>query len=115
MYMGILVSLLVSSIAIFAAAYILPGVTVDSFWTAVIVALVLGALNLLVKPFITLLTLPITLITLGLFSLVINALMILLTDYFVEGLQVENFLWALALSIVISVVSGFLNTLLSNE
>lgn len=109
--MNIIVSLLVNAIAVFAAGYILPGVHIANFVTAIIVAIVLGVLNTFVKPILTILTLPITIITLGLFSLVINALIILVASAIVPGFKVDGFLWAIIYSIVLSIVSSFLNML----
>ena len=105
--MGILINWLASALVIVIAAYILPGVHVASFWTALLVALVLGILNILVKPLLILLTLPITLVTLGLFVFVINALLILLADAIIPGFQVDGFLWALLFSLLISVINLF--------
>jgi putative membrane protein len=113
--MNLVISLVVSTVAVFVGSYILPGVEVDSWMTAGIVAVVLGVLNLFIKPLISILTLPITLLTFGLFSFVINALMVLLADYLIEGLTVDGFLWALAFSLVISLVSSFLNSLLKSN
>ncbi|MEN9327483.1 MAG: hypothetical protein RI947_291 [Candidatus Parcubacteria bacterium] len=109
--MGLIIKLLVSGLAVFITAYLLPGVIVDSFVTALIVAVVLGIINTVIKPVILLLTLPVTLITLGLFTFVINALMILLTSALVDGFDVANFWWALLFSLVLSIVSWFLESL----
>lgn len=109
--MGILVNLLISGLAIAITAYILPGVTVDSFFTAIVVAVVLGLINAVIKPLITLLTLPINLLTLGLFSLVINALLIMMASAVVTGFSVDGFLWALIFSVVLSFVNAFLGML----
>lgn len=111
LFVNIVISLLVSTISVLAATYILSGVSVDSVITAFAVAVLLGVVNAFVKPVVHFLTLPITIITLGLFALVINALMVLLVDVFVQGFQVESFLWAIAFSIVVSVVSALLGFL----
>lgn len=113
--MQIILGVLVKSLAVFIAQYLLPGVTVDGFWTAVIVAVVLGIVNIIVKPIISLITLPLTIITLGLFSFVINALMILLVDYFVDGFQVDGFFTALLFSLVLSVISALLNMIVKSD
>ncbi len=89
--MGIVINVLVSGLAVFATAYILPGVHVESFVTALIVAVVLGIVNAVLKPILVTLTLPITLFTLGLFTFVINALLVLLTARIVPGFTVDNF------------------------
>jgi putative membrane protein len=109
--MNILISILINALAVFITAYILPGVTVDSFWTAIIVAVVLGVVNTIVKPILTILTFPITIMTLGLFMFVLNALMILLVDAIIDGFTVDNFIWALLFSLILSVVSSLLRTL----
>lgn len=107
--MGLLIQILVSALAVFASAYILPGVHVDTFLTAIIVAIILGVVNMILKPILVVLTLPITIITLGLFYFVINALMILLVANLVPGFTVDGFWWALLYSLVLSVVSSILN------
>ena len=109
--MKILINWLISALAVFCAAYLLPGVHVPDFQTAFVVALVLGIMNAIIKPVLILLTLPITLLTLGLFTLVINAVMILLAARLVPGFQVDSFLWALIFSIVLSLINSFLNRL----
>lgn len=106
--MGIIISLLVNAVAVFATGYILPGIQIDNFVTAVIVAIVLGILNAIVKPILVLLTLPINLITFGLFIFVINAVLILLVSAFVPGFHVDGFLWALAFSLVLSIINSIL-------
>lgn len=108
--MKLLLSLLVNGIAVFVTAQILPGIRVDSFITALLVAVVLGVINTFIKPLFLLLTLPINILTLGLFTFVINAGMILLTSTLVAGFYVESFLWALLFSIVISIISSILNS-----
>lgn len=109
--MKLIIYLLVNGLAIFAASQILPGVTIDTFWTAILVAIVLGVVNVFLKPFLVILTLPLTIITLGLFSFIINAVLVLLVDTLVPGFQVGGFLWALLFSFVISLVSTFLTSL----
>jgi putative membrane protein len=109
--MRLLTYLLVNSIAIMVASYILPGVKVDAITTVLMVAIVLGVINTFIKPIILLLTLPLTLVTLGLFTFIINALLVLLTSKIVHGFSVQNFLWALLFSLVVSVVSAFLSHL----
>lgn len=101
--MGVLISLLINAAAIFITAYVLssvvPGsVTVSDPMTAIITAIVLGIVNAIVKPILAILTFPITLITFGLFMLVLNALMVMLADYLVAGFAVDGFLWALLFS-----------------
>jgi putative membrane protein len=103
-----LLNWLISAIVIFVMAYVLPGVHIESFTTALAVAVVLGILNVVIKPILFVLTLPVTLLTLGLFTFVINALLIILTSKIVPGFIVDGFWWAMLYSILISVVSAFL-------
>ena len=92
-------------------AKILPGVTVDDYLSALMVAVVLAFLNTIVKPILTILTIPITLVTLGLFLLVINALIIIFAEKLVNGFHVNTFLSALLFSLVLSLCTGILNAL----
>lgn len=109
--MQLITYLLVNAFAIFVAAQVLSGVHVDSFWTAIVVAIFLGIVNTIIKPILVFLTLPITILTLGLFTFVINALLVLLVTKIVPGFHVDGFWWALLFSLVIAVISAFLNAL----
>ena len=109
--MGILISWLVSTLAIIVTAYVLPGVHIESFFTALVTAVVLGIINSILKPILLLLTLPINILTLGLLTFVINALLVLLAAQIVPGFKVDGFWWALAFSIVLSIVNSFLGNL----
>lgn len=111
--MRLIMNLLINALAVFITAYLLKGVKVDSFVTAIIVSVVLGIANVVIKPILFILTLPITILTLGLFSFVLNALIILLVSSIVEGFQVANFWWALLFSLVLSLVSSFLQSISS--
>ena len=108
--MNFLVRLLISGLVAFGLSYLLPGIHMDSFVTALILALVLAVLNLLIKPLLVILTFPITILTLGLFLLVINAIIILLADKLVEGFKVDGFWWALLFSILLSVTGSLLQS-----
>jgi len=110
--MGLLLNWLLSTIAIIAAAYILPGVHVADFKAALITALVLGIINAILKPVLIIFTLPITILTLGLFTFVINALLVLLTSHIAPGFHVDNFWWALLFSIVLSIISSVLHRII---
>ncbi|MEJ0053445.1 MAG: phage holin family protein [bacterium] len=103
--MLLLIHWLISGLAIIVAAFLLPGVAVAGFGTALIVAVVLGLLNIFLKPILTLLTLPVNILTLGLFSLVINAVIILLVSMVVPGFRVDGILAALLFSIVLCAVN----------
>ncbi|OZI06274.1 hypothetical protein BWI93_20890 [Siphonobacter sp. BAB-5385] len=106
--MGLIVRLLINAVVVYLVASFLPGVSVDGFTTALIVAVVLALLNTFVKPILQILSLPITILTLGLFLLVINVLIIKMTDYLVDGFAVDNWLIALIFSFIVSLVSGAL-------
>ncbi len=114
-FMKLLIRLLLNALAVVILAYALPGVGVDSFVTAIIVALVLGLLNFLVKPILVLLTLPITLVTLGLFLLIINAIIILIAAKFIPGFSVNGVLWAIIFSILLSILQSILHSLLKED
>lgn len=104
--MGIIIRLLVTSLAVILAAYVIPGVTVSSFGTAVLVALVLGLLNIFVKPILLFLTLPINILTLGLFSLVINIIILYLASALVPGFEITSAVAALLFSVALSLILG---------
>ncbi|OGC69603.1 hypothetical protein A2415_03450 [candidate division WWE3 bacterium RIFOXYC1_FULL_39_7] len=106
--MKLLFNLILNTVSVLVAAYILPGVDVASYLTAAVVAIVLGTLNTFVKPILVFLTLPITFITLGLFTLVINAVLVLLVAMLVPGFVVVSFWYALLFSIVVSLIGSFL-------
>jgi putative membrane protein len=106
--MNIILRIIISAVVAFALSYVLSGVHIQSFVTALILAIVLGLLNLIVKPILIILTLPITLFTFGLFLFVINALIILLAAKFVNGFRVDGFWWALLFSLLLSLLTSFL-------
>jgi putative membrane protein len=97
---------LLTGLAVVLTAYLLPGVDVDDYGTALLVALVLAVANVVVKPVLILLTIPVTLLTLGLFLLAVNAIIILLVDYVVPGFQVDGFWWALLFSVILSLFNS---------
>ncbi|OKL41345.1 phage holin family protein [Pontibacter flavimaris] len=107
--MGFIIKLLLTGAAAMLAAYVLPGVSIDGFLTALILALVLAVLNAIVRPILVFLTIPVTILTLGLFLLVINAVIILLADYLIAGFAVDGFIWALLFSLVLSVITAILD------
>jgi putative membrane protein len=100
--------LIVTSVVAFGLSYLLDGIKFDSFWSAIVVAIVLAVLNAIIKPILILLTLPITLFTFGLFLFVINALMILLAEKLVDGFSVDGFWWALLFSLLLSLLTSLL-------
>ncbi len=101
-------TLLINSIVIFVGSYLMSGVTLKNYWTALGVAIVLSILNLFIRPFIVLLTLPLTIITLGLFTLVINAWIIMLADKLIDGFEIKGFGWAVLFGLFISVLNSLL-------
>lgn len=106
--MKYILRLLLSAAAVVLLSYVLPNVSVDNYLTAIFVALALSLLNFIVKPILVLLTLPITIITFGLFLLVINASIILFADYFVDGFSVDGIGWALLFSLLLSFLQWIL-------
>lgn len=107
--------ILLTAAAVLILAYVLPGVAVASFWSAIIVAIVLAILRLLVKPILVVLTFPITVVTLGLFLLVINAFIIIMADYFIDGFAVKNFWWALIFSLLLSFLQSVFHSILKDK
>ncbi|WP_103069977.1 phage holin family protein [Aquimarina sediminis] len=113
--MNFLLKLVLSAVAVLILAKILPGVGVDNYMSALIVAVVLAILNAIVKPLLIVLTLPATIVTLGLFLLVINSAIILLADYFIAGFSVDGWLWALIFSILLSIFQSILHSILKKD
>ena len=113
--MNLILRILLSAVAVVILANILPGVGVDTYTTAIIVAIVLSLLNFIVKPVLVILTLPVTILTLGLFLLIINAIIILLADYFISGFQVNNIWWALLFSLLLSFLQSIFYSFLNDD
>lgn len=113
--MNIIVKMLLSALAVILLAYLLPGVQVAGIGSAIIVAIVLALLNLIVRPILVVLTLPVTIITLGLFLLVINALMILLADKLLDGFSVSGFWIALLFSILLSFLQSVFSSIVKKD
>ncbi len=109
--MKMLIKLIAGMVSVGISSYILPGVRVTGAMPALLAAILLGVVNAFIKPILLILTLPINLLTLGLFSFVINALLILLVDALVPGFEVDGFLSALLFSLVLSLVSSVVNSL----
>ncbi|MCF8232270.1 MAG: phage holin family protein [Bacteroidales bacterium] len=103
-----LLRLILNTFAVIITSYLLPGVELKGFFTAVMVAIVIGFLNLFVKPLLLILTIPVTIFTFGIFLLVINALIILMADAIVPGFMVNGFWWALGFSIILTLVNSLL-------
>ncbi len=113
--MGFIIKVLLTAVAAYAAAWLLPGVEIINVKTAVVVALVLALLNMFVRPLLVLLTIPVTIITLGLFLLVINILIIKLTDSLVGGFTVDGWWSALLFSLIVSFVTWILSGLVDMD
>ena len=107
--MKLLFRILITSILVLVIAHFMTGVHVASFTTSLIVAVVLGLLNIFIKPILVILTLPVTIITLGLFLLVINAVIILLCTKIVGGFTVDTFWTALFFSLILSILQSIMN------
>ena len=110
--MRLLLTWLINALALLALKYIMPSITVDSFVTALIVAVVLGLINTLVRPIFVILTLPVTILTLGLFIFVINGLLFWAAGSFVPGFHVDGFWSGVFGAIIYSVISWALSALL---
>lgn len=113
--MKTLVKLLLTALAVIILGYLLPGISVTSFITALVVAVVIALLRLIVKPILIILTLPITIITFGIFLLFINAIIIMLAGYFVSGFVVDGIWWALIFSLLLSLFQSILFALIKEE
>jgi putative membrane protein len=109
--MGFILKLLLSAVAVYIADYLIDGVSINSLTTTLIVAIVLGLLNAIVKPLLVILTIPVTILTLGLFLLVINVIIVYLAAALVPGFAVAGFISALLFSIVVSLVTWLLDAI----
>ncbi|MEM9052463.1 MAG: phage holin family protein [Bacteroidota bacterium] len=104
--MNVIVKLLLNALLVFALSWALPGVEVGGFWTALVVAVILGFLNIFVKPLLIIITIPVTILSLGLFLLVINALVIQMAAWIVNDFYVSSFWVALLFSLILSVMNS---------
>lgn len=109
--MELLFNILISMLAVILTAYLLPGISINSAWTAFFVAIVLGVINAFLRPFLLIITLPINILTLGLFTFVIMAFLVMLTSYIVPGFQVASFWWAMGFAIVFAIINSILGGL----
>jgi putative membrane protein len=107
--MNFIVRLLISGIVAFGLSYLLPGIHIDNFTTALLVALVLSILDAIVKPILVIFTFPITIITFGLFLFVVNAIIIWMATKFVKGFTVDGFWWAILFSLLLSIITSLLH------
>lgn len=113
--MNFIIRLLLSGLIAYVLSKILSGVHIANFTTAIIFALVLACLNAIIKPILIFLTLPITIVTLGLFLFVINAAIILLAAKLMDGIKIDGFWWALLFSIILSIFSSGTNAAFANK
>ena len=110
--MKLLAEWITKALVLLVTAYFVPGFKIDSTLTAFVVAAVLGILNLLLKPVLILLTLPATILSLGLFMFVINAILLLIASHFIRGFKIDSFSTAVIAAIVITVVSSILSAII---
>jgi putative membrane protein len=113
--MKLILRILLSAIAVVILSKILPNTYVDGYTTAIIVAIVLSLLNFIVKPILVILTLPVTILTLGLFLLIINAIIILLASNLIDGFRVDGVLWAIIFSLCLSFLQSILFSILDDD
>lgn len=109
--MNIIIKWLINTVAVTIAAFLIPGVRLSGLGAALLAAVVLGLVNAVIKPIFIILTLPINILTLGLFTLAINALMVLLVGKLVPGFEVSSFWWAMLFSIVLTIINAILNSM----
>lgn len=107
--MHTLLSILLSTLAVAVTAYILPGVHVANFWSALVAAVILGIVNGFILPLLLLITLPINILTLGLLTFVIIGLLVLAVSAIVPGFHVDGFWWALVFALVLAIINSFLH------
>ncbi len=106
---AIVFKLLISTVAVYATAAILPGIAIKNFVSAIGVAIILALLNTFLKPVLVFLSFPITVLTLGLFLLIIDTLIVLIAGKLLSGFKVDGFWWALLFGIIMSLISSALN------
>lgn len=110
-----LVKILLGGISVLIAEFFIPGISIDTWVTGFLLAAILILINLTIKPLMILLTFPLTLLTFGLFLLVINALVILLADRIIPGFEVDGFWWALLFAIVLSIINSLFGNKLGSD
>lgn len=112
-YIRMLIQLLINALAFYITAYIMPGITISGWVSLFVIAIVWGILTVVIKPILIVLTLPITILTLGLFTIVINAVLLLITSNIVPGFSIDGFGTAVLAVIVLSIVNSFLGAVLA--
>lgn len=113
--LNIVLQLILGGVAVLLTSYLLPGVRVENFFTGIAIAALIGLLNITVKPILIILTIPITLVTLGLFLLVINALLILIAAAIVPGFFVDGFWWAFLFGLILAIINSLLGITLGGN
>ncbi|HOV90001.1 MAG TPA: phage holin family protein [Syntrophorhabdaceae bacterium] len=111
----IIIRWLLMALAIMLLGYYLPGITISSFWTALWVALFMGIVNTIIRPILIFITLPINILTLGLFTFVINASLVMLASTVIKGFYVQGFLYALLFSLILSIINFVLNAFMKSN
>ncbi len=113
--MKMILKLFVNALALIGTAWIVPGISIDSIWTAIIAAIVLAIINIIIRPIMLFITIPINILTLGLFTFVINALMLWLASLLVSGFAVSGFVSAILGAVILAIISTLLHTLLEDN
>lgn len=113
--MNFIIRLLITAAIAYGLSMFLSGIHINDYKNAIIFALVLAVLNAIVRPILIILTLPVTILTLGLFLFVINAIIILIADKFIDGIKIDSFLWALLFSFILSFLSSSANSMLKED
>lgn len=113
--MKFIIKCLISSVALILMAYFIPGISFDSFVTVLVTALILGVINAVIRPIILLLTLPINVLTLGLFTFVINALMLWIVHLLVQGFHITNFSTAILAALIYWLINWMINLLFIDD
>lgn len=113
--MRILINLIVTALIVFLLSNFLPGVSVDGIGSSIVVVIVMAILNIFVKPILQIISIPITILTLGLFLFVINAFIIWLCSVLVSGFHVESFWSALLFSLVLSIIQSIIGGIMTND
>lgn len=107
-----LLKILVNAVAVFLSAYLLRGVEIKNFWSAIITAILLTIVNVTLRPLLIILTIPVTILTLGLFILIIDAILLMLIDALLSGLKIKNLGWAIVFSLLLSIINSILSWLI---
>ena len=112
--MKIIIRWALFALAVMLIGWLLPGIEVNGFLSALLITFVIALINIFIRPLVNFISLPINFLTLGLFSFVINALLFMLAGYFVPGVEIDGFWWALAGSLAFSVLAGLIDSVTNN-